>query len=429
MRIYLLLLLPCLTLNLKSPQSSEFGKRDTLTRSSSLELGEKRRANVMEGGRDPANVILRQRRLKVRRTGKRSGEPGEDEEGRMRGGQGGVGEGRARSREPGEDKEGGQPKLPSAAHATEVKPKRTDNTKEEKGEMRWESLKMYLPSNSFRLDKARRKEREMLERKEANKNNTNQRGVVAGTSLISTEKRTGTKEKMVPQTKETSTIVGEPLDPVKRISSETGKIVLPPLLLLPLVKEIGGERKIKRRRLEAPAPFRRNTKAILKVRLNEKPKRKGEMRKNNVLDQENTTTKTISQVTPVTIDLPNLTLRRKGIRRVKKRKKKSKEPPSSSSNLAEERNQFFSVQKKKINRAPQVPSNCREGKKLRKDIKDVKKERSEDSKNLATWQTEDGQRLLESVRQALLAAYAMAFATTGTSPTHYRGATMMLGSS
>ena len=127
MRNYLVLLLPCLTLNLKSPPSPEFGKGDILTRSSSqddstAELSQKRRANVMEGGRDPANVILRQRRLKVRRTGKRSGEPGEDE----------------------------KPKLP-AAHAAEVKRKKTNNRRfnysmDKRGDMRWESLRMYSPS-------------------------------------------------------------------------------------------------------------------------------------------------------------------------------------------------------------------------------------------------------------------------------------------
>ena len=373
------------------------------------ELSQKRRANVMEGGRDPANVILRQRRLKVRRTGKRSGEPGEDEKHRL-----------------------------PARHSSEVNinekyNKQFNYSMDERGDLRWESLRMYLPSSSFRLDKAHTRERKMPEREKAIKDKKKNAGMVAGKSLVLTDKRNERKEKRIPRTKETKTIVEEPSDPVKRVSSEKGKIVLPPLLLLPLVKEIG-DRTIKRRRLEAPAPFRRNTKAILKVRLNEKPKRKGEIqrtivRKTNVADQENTTKETITQVTPVTVDLPNLTLRRKGIRRVKKRKKKSKEPASSSSNLARERNLLFSGQKEKINR---VPSKCREGKKLRKDTRKEKKGRSKDSLKStpkpATWQTEEGQRLLQSVRRALLAAYAMAFATTGTTPTHYRGATMMLSS-
>ena len=135
------------------------------------ELSQKRRANVMEGGRDPANVILRQRRLKVRRTGKRSGEPGEDE----------------------------KPKLP-AAHAAEVKPKRTNNRRfnysmDERGEMRWESLRMYLPSSSFRLDKAHTREREMPEEEKAINANKNNEGLVAGKSLVFTEKRNGRQGK------------------------------------------------------------------------------------------------------------------------------------------------------------------------------------------------------------------------------------------
>ena len=71
-----------------------------------------------------------------------------------------------------------------------------------------------------------------------------------------------------------------------------------------------------------------------------------------------------------------------------------------------------------------MAGNCREGKKLRKE---EKREGSDESlKKVATWETEEGQRLLQSVRRALLAAYAMAFATTGTSQTHYRGGATML---
>ena len=375
---------------------------------------EKRRANVIEGGRDPANVILRQRRLKVRRTGKRSREPeklklspaySSEKLSYHRPPRRSV----KRIREPGEENL-------LLTQASEVKPNKRDaGNVEEMGEMRWESLKMYLPSSSFRQipEKSDSRKGEKPGRERATTDDKN-KSLVSGKNLVLTEKR---EEERNPRTKETRTIVQEPL---KRISSE---IVLPPLLLLPLLTEIG-DRTIKRRRLEALAPFRRNTKAILKVRLNEKIKRKGEVKKaTNIAVRENVTKQTNPQFTPVTVDLPNMTLRKKGIRRVKKRKKKSKEPQSSSSNLAKERNLLFSSEKKKINRVPQVASNCREGKKLRKE---EKVEGSDESlKKVATLETEEGQRLLQSVRRALLAAYAMAFATTGTTQTHYRGATML----
>ena len=78
-------------------------------------------------------------------------------------------------------------------------------------------------------------------------------------------------------------------------------------------------------------------------------------------------------------------------------------------------------------------SNGREGKKVRNDGKNEKTEMSLKSKKntnkLANLKTEEAQRLLESVRRALLAAYAMAVATTGTSTKHYRGASMLLGTS
>ena len=279
MHIYLVLLFPSLTLNLKPPSSSQFGKGDIPTRLSSHEAdlrgdaSEKRRANVIEGGRDPANVILRQRRLKVRRTGKRRREPVED---KLRTPLASEKEGYdsptrrtgKQNREPVEEEKPKQAseketKLRHASpprrtekrkreltppHASEVKSWKTDaRDVDETGEVRWESLRMYLPSSSFRQipDNSNIREREIPGRERAT---TDHKSLVAGKNLVLTERR---KEERKPGTKETRTILEEPLDqPVKRISSETGKIALPPLLLLPIVKEIG-ERTIKRRRLEA----------------------------------------------------------------------------------------------------------------------------------------------------------------------------------
>ena len=359
---------------------------------------------MIEGGRDPANMILRQRRLKIRRTEKRSSEPRKN--GKV---------------EPSKILVGHE------EHKKKYHGKKLSRPLNERWESYWESKRLYKPSSSFRPDKSYTGDRELpakVETPQDHKNVTNSVEKKRSPRLEDTYR--GTKAKgltdLIKKTERKDKVFeGEPN-------------VLPPLLLLPILKKIGSK-AIKIRRLEAPAPFRRNTKAILKVRLAEKPKRKEKINSFvNSTYQAVPSKHTLAHTAPMTVDLPNITPRKRKIKRVKKRKKKSNETPEHYLRNERRRNLSSSSQKKKTIKVPSPTiqqrnnNSFREGKTLRKE--ETKKDGSGDSgqKSIPRLQTEEGRKLLNSVRRALLAAYAMAVATTGTTTTHYRGGNVSLGS-
>ena len=361
---------------------------------------------MIEGGRDPANMILRQRRLKVRRTEKRSSEPRKN--GKVETSKILIGH-------------------EELNHKKKHHGKKLSQPLNERWESYWESKRLYKPSSSFRPDKSYTGDRELpakVETPQDHKNVTNSVEKKRSPRLEDTYR--GTKAKgltdLIKKTERKDKIFeGEPN-------------VLPPLLLLPILKKIGSK-AIKIRRLEAPAPFRRNTKAILKVRLAEKPKRKENINSFvNSTNQAVPSKHTLAHTAPITVDLPNITTRKRKIKRVKKRRKKSNETPEHYLKNERRRNSISSSRKNKIVRvlSPQIQqtnnTSSREGKRLRKE--EVNKDGSGDSgqKSITRLQTEEGRKLLNSVRRALLAAYAMAVATTGTTTTHYRGGNVSLGS-
>ena len=358
---------------------------------------------MIEGGRDPANMILRQRRLKVRRTEKRSSEPRKN--GKVETSKILIGH-------------------EELNHKKKHHGKKLSQPLNERWESYWESKRLYKPSSSFRPDKSYTGDRELpakVETPQDHKNVTNSvekkrslrlEGTYPGTKATGLIKKTERKDKVY----------------------EAEPNVLPPLLLLPILKQIGSK-AIKIRRLEAPAPFRRNTKAILKVRLAEKPKRKENINSFvNSTNQAVPSKHTLAHTAPITVDLPNITTRKRKIKRVKKRRKKSNETPEHYLKNERRRNSISSSRKNKIVRvlSPQIQqtnnTSSREGKRLRKE--EVNKDGSGDSgqRSIPRLQTEEGRKLLNSVRRALLAAYAMAVATTGTTTTHYRGGNVSLGS-
>ena len=361
---------------------------------------------MIEGGRDPANMILRQRRLKVRRTEKRSSEPRKN--GKVETSKILIGH-------------------EELNHKKKHHGKKLSQPLNERWESYWESKRLYKPSSSFRPDKSYTGDRELpakVETPQDHKNVTNSVEKKRSPRLEDTYR--GTKAKgltdLIKKTERKDKVFeGEPN-------------VLPPLLLLPILKKIGSK-AIKIRRLEAPAPFRRNTKAILKVRLAEKPKRKENINSFvNSTNQAVPSKHTLAHTAPITVDLPNITTRKRKIKRVKKRRKKSNETPEHYLRNERRRNLSSSSREKKTIKVPSPTiqqrnnNSFREGKTLRKE--ETKKDGSGDSgqKSVPRLQTEEGRKLLNSVRRALLAAYAMAVATTGTTTTHYRGKTVSLGS-
>ena len=399
-------MLPCVSLSLKS----SFGiaketAQKSLTSQESFKpaIIHKRRANVIEGGRDPANMILRQRRLKVRRTEKRSSEPRKN--GKV---------------EPSKMLVGHE----ELNHKKKHHGKKLSRPLNERWESYWESKRLYKPSSSFRPDKSYTGDKEIPAKVETPQDRKN-------VTYSIEKKRSPRLEDTYPGTKATGLT-----DLIKKTERkdkvfEAEPNVLQPLLLLPILKQIGSK-AIKIRRLEAPAPFRRNTKAILKVRLAEKPKWREKINAvKNSTYQADPSKHTLAHTAPITVDLPNITPRKRKIKRVKKRKKKSNETPERKRNL-------ISFSKKKntiIFQSPEIQqtnnTSFREGKTLRKEeTKKVEENESGVSgqKSIPRLQTEEGRKLLNSVRRALLAAYAMAVATTGTTTTHYRGKTVSLGS-